>query len=82
MPARQLEVFVNKGLQAGVGIAPRAVAKVLYQVASRNEKVPLRLPLSATALKLITAKIQGQLADLNTYSGLSTIDAGKAQFEV
>lgn len=82
MPARQLEMFVKKGLEAGVGFQPSAVAKVLYEVASRNEKVPLRLPLSATAVKLITAKLQGQLADLDTVKELSAIDVGQAQFKV
>ncbi|KAL3471728.1 hypothetical protein BJX99DRAFT_236881 [Aspergillus californicus] len=82
MPARQLEGFVKKGLAAGVGFEPSAVANVLYKVASRKEKVPLRLPLSATAVKLITAKLQGQLADLDTVSELSAIDVGQVQFKV
>ncbi|KAL4971841.1 hypothetical protein BDW66DRAFT_16979 [Aspergillus desertorum] len=82
MPARQLEMFVKKGLAAGVGFEPSAVAKVLYQVASRKEKVPLRLPLSATAVKLITAKLQGQLQDLEATAELSAIDVGQAQFKV
>ncbi|CAG8895707.1 unnamed protein product [Penicillium egyptiacum] len=67
MPARQLEMFVKKGLASGVGFEPSAVANVLYKVASRNENVPLRLPLSVTAMKLITAKLQGQLRDLETH---------------
>jgi len=82
MPARQLETFVKKGLEAGVGFEPSAVANVLYKVASRNEKVPLRLPLSATAVKLITAKLQGQLQDLETVSELSAIDVHQVQFKV
>lgn len=82
MPARQLETFVKKGLEAGVGFEPSAVANVLYKVASRNEKVPLRLPLSATAVKLITAKLQSQLQDLETVSELSAIDVGQVQFKV
>nr|P0CU82.1 RecName: Full=Oxidoreductase calM; AltName: Full=Calbistrin biosynthesis cluster protein N [Penicillium decumbens] len=82
MPARQLETFVKKGLEAGVGFEPSAVANVLYKVASRNEKVPLRLPLSATAVKLITAKLQVQLQDLETVSELSAIDVHQVQFKV
>ncbi|KAL4914782.1 hypothetical protein BDW62DRAFT_219864 [Aspergillus aurantiobrunneus] len=82
MPARQLEAFVRQGLASGVGFEPSAVAQVLYQVASRNDRVPLRLPLSATAVKLITAKLQGQLQELEAVSALSAIDAGQAQFKV
>ncbi|KAI9375068.1 hypothetical protein BJX61DRAFT_531919 [Aspergillus egyptiacus] len=82
MPARQLEAFVKKGLEAGVGFEPSAVADALYKVACRNEKIPLRLPLSVTAIKLITAKLQGQLQDLETHGKLSALDADQAQFNV
>lgn len=82
MPSRQLEVFVQQGLKAGVGVEPIEVAKVLYQVANRNMKVPLHLPLSITAVKLITAKLQGRLQDLETFKELSAIDQGQAQFKL
>lgn len=78
MPARKLEVMVEHGLKAGVGILqPTDVAKALYQVASRNEKVPLHLPLSTTAVKLITLKLQGRLQALETVKELSAIDQGQ-----
>ena len=81
MPARMLEVMVEHGLKAGVGILqPTDVAKVLYQVAKRNEKVPLHLPLSTTAVKLITLKLQGRLQALEMVKELSAIDQGQAQF--
>ncbi|GFF54254.1 uncharacterized oxidoreductase C162.03 [Aspergillus lentulus] len=82
MPARQLEMFVKKGLAAGVGFEPSAVAIVLYKIASRNDKVPLRLPLSITAIKLIRAKLEGQLQDLETHGELGALDADRAQFKV
>ncbi|KAJ5588373.1 hypothetical protein N7537_011051 [Penicillium hordei] len=82
MPARQLEMFVKQGIASGVGFEPSAVANALYNVASRNEKVPLRLPLSVTAIKLITMKLQGQLQELETHGALSALDADKAQFDL
>lgn len=82
MPARQLEFFVRKGLESGVGVQPIEVAKVLYKVASRNEKVPVRLPLSTTAFNLITAKLQGQLAALEDVKELGSIDKDQAQFKL
>lgn len=82
MPARQLEMFVKKGLAAGVGFEPSAVAIVLYKITSRNDKVPLRLPLSITAIKLIRAKLEGQLQDLETHGELGALDADRAQFKV
>ncbi|KAF1344933.1 short-chain dehydrogenase/reductase-like protein SDR [Delphinella strobiligena] len=57
MPARKLESYVNKGILAGYGIEPMKVAEALFQAASRNETVPLYLPLGATAVKLIQAKL-------------------------
>ncbi|RAH82444.1 NAD(P)-binding protein [Aspergillus japonicus CBS 114.51] len=82
LPARQLEVFVKKGLEAGVGVQPEQVAQVLYQVAARGEKVPLWLPLSGTAIMLITAKLQGRLQELETNKELSAIDKDQAQFKL
>ncbi|KAF5860581.1 hypothetical protein ETB97_001355 [Aspergillus alliaceus] len=77
-----LEMFVKKGLSAGVAFEPSAVANALYKVASRNEKVPLRLSLSVTAIKLIPVKLQGQLQDLETHGELSHLDTDQAQFKV
>jgi len=82
MPTRQLEFFVQKGLQAGVGVEPVEVAKALFHVANRKDKVPLHLPLSVTAVNLITAKLQGRLQDLETFRELSAIDKGQAQFKL
>lgn len=73
---------MKKGLAAGVGFAPAAVASTLYNVASRNEKVPLHLPLSSTAVKLITAQVQARLAELEVTKDLSNLDANQAQFQV
>lgn len=82
MPSRKLEKFVQHGLKAGAGLEPIEVAKVLFHVASRNEKVPLRLPLSTTAVKLITASLQGRLQDLETVKELSAMDKGQPDFKL
>ncbi|KAE8395156.1 hypothetical protein BDV23DRAFT_195379 [Aspergillus alliaceus] len=47
-----------------------------------DEKVPLHLPLSVTAIKLITVKLQGQLQDLKTHGELSHLDTDQAQFKI
>ena len=82
MPSRKLEVFVQQGLKAGAVVEPIEVAKVLFHVANRNENVPLYLPLSTTAVKLITAKLQGRLQELEAVKKLSAIDQGQAQFKL
>lgn len=68
--------------QVGCRIKLIAVAKVLYDVASRNEKVPLRLPLSTMAVKLITMKFQEQLGNSDTIEDLSTLDLNQVQFNL
>ncbi|KAH6653606.1 hypothetical protein BKA67DRAFT_660184 [Truncatella angustata] len=50
MPARRLAAWVEKGVAAGAGAPPLAVAEVVYLVASRNGKVPLWLPRLSQAL--------------------------------
>ena len=71
MPARKLESYVKKGLESGAGIEPVAIAKVLYKIASRGDKVPLRLPIGNTALMLIRMKLEAQLQDLEIFKELS-----------
>jgi len=73
MPARKLESYVNKGIQAGSGIEPIKVAETLFQVASRNDNVPLYLPLGNTAAMLIQAKLQQRLQDLEAVRDISAI---------
>ncbi|GKT66319.1 short-chain dehydrogenase/reductase SDR [Colletotrichum tofieldiae] len=82
MPARKLEGFVKQGLAAGVGVEPIEVAKVLVHVASRNQNVPLHLPLTSTALNLIRANLKGRLEELEVVQELSAIDQGKPQFKL
>lgn len=74
MPARKLESYVNKGIQEGSGIESIKIAETLFQVASRNEVVPLYLPLGKTAIILIQAKLQQRLQDLEAVRHLSAID--------
>lgn len=82
MPSRKLEAFVKQGIQAGVGVEPIQIAQVLFQVASRNDKIPFHLPLSTTAITLIRAKLQERLKNLEAVEELGAIDKGQAQFKL
>lgn len=74
MPARKLEKYVKMGLKSGAGIEPVAIAKALFEVASRGEKVPLHLPLGSTAVALIKAKLEVRLEGLEATKDLSAVD--------
>lgn len=74
MPARQLAAWVKKATAGGGGVPASAVADVLYLVASRNEKVPLWLPLTSTAYQLIKMKSQARLDNLEAVKELTLID--------
>jgi hypothetical protein len=74
MPARKLEFYVNAGIKAGGGgllIERSALAETLFMIADRGEKVPLRLPLGATAWKMIKGKVEGFLGELEEVKGIS-----------
>ncbi|KAK3321359.1 short-chain dehydrogenase/reductase-like protein SDR [Cercophora scortea] len=73
MPARKLAKYVNQGLKLGVGMEPAAVAEAIYSIASRGERVPLRLPLGAVAWKLARAKFEGFLGELDAVKGISAM---------
>jgi hypothetical protein len=78
MPARRLEAYVNKGIAAGAAagmIAPETIADALWTIASRGEKVPLRLPLGATSWRMAKMWWEGLVGDLEnvkSVSGLGT----------
>ncbi|KAI1827068.1 NAD(P)-binding protein [Xylaria intraflava] len=74
MPARQLAAWVKKGLASGAGVPASAVADVLYLVASRNDKVPLWLPLTSNAAGIIKMKLQARLDNLEAVKDLTPID--------
>lgn len=71
MPARVLQRYVDAGLKQGVGMEPEDVARVLYEVASKDEKVPLYLPLSMNALGLIKSQFEGRLKALGEVKDIS-----------
>ncbi|KAF7949167.1 hypothetical protein EAE96_008335 [Botrytis aclada] len=72
MPARILEKWVNMGIKSGVGMLdPTSIVETIYKVASREEKVPLRLPLGSTAWKLIKQKYEGFLGELDVVKDIS-----------
>ncbi|CAG8979750.1 hypothetical protein HYALB_00012794 [Hymenoscyphus albidus] len=73
MPSRQLDVIVKQALQSGAGIEPSAIAEALFKIASREEKVPLHLPLGATAFQLIRMKLQSRLAELDALEEFGTV---------
>ncbi|KAK1758662.1 hypothetical protein QBC47DRAFT_375399 [Echria macrotheca] len=74
-PARILEKYVEQGIKLGMGMEPAAVAEAVYTIASRGEKVPLHLPLGATAWNLIKSKLEGFLAELEAVKGISAMGA-------
>ncbi|RMZ28327.1 hypothetical protein D0859_07594 [Hortaea werneckii] len=74
MPARKLEVFVNKGLSMGMGLEPAVVAKAMYDVASRGEKIPLRLPLSSTAVNMMKMALQERMKALEEVEGFAAVE--------
>lgn len=82
MPSRMLDAFVEQNLDAGAGVEAGDLANLLFHVASRNEKVPLFLPVSTTAVHLINAKLQGRLQELEAVQELSAIDKDAAQFKL
>jgi short-subunit dehydrogenase len=71
MPARMLEKYVNAGLKQGVGMEPEDVARVLYEVASKGERVPLHLPLSINAFGLIKGAFEERLKALEGVKDIS-----------
>lgn len=74
MPTRKLESFVQKGIQSGMGMLdPSAVAEMLFHVANRGERIPLRLPLGLTCWKMAKAKCEAFLEDLEAVKQLSTM---------
>ena len=75
-PARQLTAWVKKALASasGGGVPSSAVAEVLYLVASRNEKVPLWLPLTSNAASMIRKKLQARLDNLEEVKELTPIE--------
>ncbi|KAH6853342.1 hypothetical protein B0I37DRAFT_409518 [Chaetomium sp. MPI-CAGE-AT-0009] len=74
MPARKLEMYVNMGIKSGVGMMePAAVAEALYNVASRGERVPLRLPLGAVTWKMGKAKFEGLVQEFEAVKDISAM---------
>ena len=71
MPARMLQRYVDAGLKQGVGMEPEDVARVLYEVAEKGEKVPLHLPLSMNAFGLIKGAFEGRVSALNDVKEVS-----------
>ncbi|KAJ4343401.1 hypothetical protein N0V95_006663 [Ascochyta clinopodiicola] len=71
MPARMLQKYVDAGLKQGVGMEPADVARVLYEVVSGGEKVPLHLPLSVNALGLIKGAFEEKLKELEEFKKIS-----------
>jgi hypothetical protein len=73
MPSRKLEKYVNMGIKSGAGMEPSALAETLWTIASRGERVPLRLPLGAVAWKMAKAKFEGLLGDLDAVKEISAM---------
>lgn len=73
MPARILEKYVNAGLKKGVGAEPSAVAETIHGIASSGKKIPLRVPLTANAWKMIKGKFESFLNDLDEVKEISAM---------
>ncbi len=72
MPARRLEAYVNMGIKTGAGMMqPSQVAEAIYTIASRGERVPLRLPLGAVAWKMAKAKFEGLVQEFEAVKDIS-----------
>lgn len=71
MPTTVLQKYVEAGLKQGVGMESEDVARVLYEVASKGENVPLHLPLSLNAFNLIKGAYEGKLKALEEVEELS-----------
>lgn len=77
MPSRKLEAYVRKGMESGAGMMePSKVAETIYNIASRGERIPLRLPLGLVAWKLARAKFEGLLQEFDAVKELSFMGQG------
>jgi hypothetical protein len=71
-----LEQYVNMAIKSGGGagmLEPAAVAEAILGVASRGERVPLRLPLGAVAWQMMKAKFEGSLGELEKVKEISVM---------
>ncbi|KAL4976612.1 NAD(P)-binding protein [Aspergillus desertorum] len=82
MPSRMLDAFVEQNLATGAGVDAEDLAKLLFHIASRGEKVPIFLPVSTTATALITGALRARLAIVEEVKELSVVDKDKAQFDL
>ncbi|KAL1869248.1 hypothetical protein Plec18167_007914 [Paecilomyces lecythidis] len=72
MPSRKLETYVNKGIKSGVGLQePRNIAEAIFNIASRGERIPLRVPLGAVAWTMAKSKFESLLTDFDAVKELS-----------
>lgn len=72
MPSRKLETYVNKGIKSGVGLQePRNIAEAIFNIASRGERIPLRVPLGAVAWTMAKSKFESLLKDFDEVKELS-----------
>ncbi|OQD89395.1 hypothetical protein PENANT_c002G11303 [Penicillium antarcticum] len=73
MPARKLEGYVRQGLKLGMGMEPSAIAETLFKIASREERIPLRLPLGAVSWKMSKSKFQTLLEEFDAVKDVSAM---------
>jgi hypothetical protein len=73
MPSRILEGYVNKGIKSSSLIEPSVVVETIFTIASRGERVPLRLPLGINAWRLAKSKFESLLGDLDAVKKLSAM---------
>jgi len=76
MPSRVLEHYVEMGVKSGVGMMETTdVSETIFKIASRGERVPLRVPLGATAWKMAKSRAEGFVKELEGVKELSLVGA-------
>lgn len=74
MPSRKLERYVKMGIKSGIGLnEPSVIAETIYKLAGCSERIPLRVPLGATAWKMIKAKCEAFLVELDAVKEISAL---------
>lgn len=56
-----------------MGMEPSAIAEALFKIASREECVPLRLPLGAVSWKMSKSKFQTLLEEFDAVKDISAM---------
>jgi len=70
-PSRMLEAYVNIPQNRETWSRPEDMAAVMLQVATRGERIPIRLPLGGDAWTFIRAEVDKMAKEMDEWRGLS-----------